>query len=185
MTNGMKVSFEATIDDFVDANNRILKRSKLVRRWRMVNITVVFLITGAVIYLLYPGEQRVRITMALSIAAISAAVIPLIHKSEVDNKLKKFLKEQMGSDKPVKVEVEISDCGLSVKQAGTMILHEWQNISSVESTGDAVELINKRGGITVVRSRAFRAPQEQERFADLARNFIKQNEYHPGIVPIK
>lgn len=181
----MKVAFDATIDDFVDTNNRLLKRSRLVRKWRIVNIAVAFLITGTVIYLLYPGEPLVRITGALFIAAISAAVFPLIHKSEVDKKLKKFFKEQMGSDRPVRVEVEISDCGLSVKQAGTMILHEWQNISSVESTGDAVELINKRGGITVVRSRAFSAPEEQEQFANLARNFIKQNEKHPGIVPIK
>jgi hypothetical protein len=178
----MKVTFDATIDDFVDTNNRLLKRSKLIRKWRWVNVFVAFLITGAVFYFVFPGKPFMRIAGAIIVAAIAAALFPAIHRSEVNSKLKKYFREQLGTEGPIKIEVEISDACLAVKQLGTLISHDWPNISSVENTRDAVELIHRRGGITVVRSRAFNSPEEQEQFATLARHYIKMHGKEQGIL---
>jgi hypothetical protein len=151
----MKVTFDATIDDFVDANSRLLKRSKLVRKWRWVNVLVVFLLVAVISYFLGPGAPVVKMVEAIIGGAVAAAIFPAIHKSEVNGKLKKYFKEQLGTENPINIEIELSDAGLSVKQMGTLTAHDWPNILSAENTRDAVEVVYRRGGITVVRSRAF------------------------------
>jgi len=73
-----KVKFDATLDDLVDINRRVLKRSKLVKRWHIEGIVIVFLITCVVFYAISRGEGPHVIAYSAVWGAISSALYVLI-----------------------------------------------------------------------------------------------------------
>jgi hypothetical protein len=50
----MKVQFDATFDDFLDANRRAIARSRKSLLWQLINALATGLIAGALLYVLIP-----------------------------------------------------------------------------------------------------------------------------------
>ncbi len=169
----MKVEFDATLDDFVDLNMRVRKRSRALRRsnWKMA--TVFALLMGFMGFTQGAGPLLANVLTGCRDAAIAGvAFILLLSALRPWEKwrIRKFYREQLATDGPIKIEVEISDSGVLVKQHGAQITYGWKSINSVEDSGDAIE-IWKAGGPIVVRNRAFNSPGTRIEFLELCRNW--------------
>ena len=177
----MKVSYEATINDLVDNDNRLLGHSVPMKIWKSLILLEVFLLAGVLIYFLCPGDRMWKLGAGAAGGACAACLSLLAYDRLSARRLRKALVSQFGPA-PVKVEVELTENALAVTYTGAIITYGWRNISSVLDTKDAVELLHRHQGITVVRNRAFAAPRDREKFITLARHFIRENEVSPGII---
>jgi hypothetical protein len=53
------------------------------------------------------------------------------------------------------------------------IIYTWENVKEVKETEDSVDIYAAKGGLVVVRKRAFNGLAEQKHFIDLASRYLK------------
>jgi len=169
----MRVQFDATLDDFVDASMRRLARSKRFRKWRWDGLLTTGLMAWLAIYALFPGPFAKKMLAGFLVAAVTACIYPFTIRSTVTRRLRKLCREQIGTDGPVRVQVEITDKGIWTKQQNTQIIHEWANVEVIQETDDSIDFIMRCGTATVVRKRAFESQETKREFLDLARQYLQ------------
>ena len=174
----MQVQFEYTIDDMVDVQLRVLKRSRAARAWRWRDLVVTSLLTGAVLFAVIPEGLVVRAIMGGIGLSLGALLYPIMNERTVRRRLRKFCEEKVGSSKTFLCEVELNDSGVHTKSNGTQIIYPWEKVTEVEETAESVDLYSEFGGLLVVRKRAFTSTEEQEKFVELANRYVKAS--HPG-----
>ena len=70
----MKVKFDFTLDDLVDAAERGTGHSKLVRAWRWREMVVTAVLGGVIMYVLRSGSHDTKLVWAVIGAIIAAAI---------------------------------------------------------------------------------------------------------------
>jgi hypothetical protein len=70
----MRVQFNYTIDDIVDLQMRLLKRSRVARAWRWRNLALTSLLAGAFLFAVIPERITGRIVMG-TIGVLSGAAV--------------------------------------------------------------------------------------------------------------
>ncbi len=171
----MKVEFDATLDDFVDVNMRIRKRSHVLRSFNWKVTMVVALTLGFMEFMRGDGPLWWNALAGCRGAVIAGGVFfaLLTVLQPIDKwRIRRFYREQFATDGPIQVEVEISESGVSVRQHGAQITYEWKSIKSVDDRVDSIELW-KPGGPVVVRNRAFDSAEMRYEFIGLCRSFTK------------
>jgi YcxB-like protein len=151
----MRVEFDATLDDFVDVTTRCLARSKQIRKWRWEGLLIIGLIAWLVIYALFPGPFANKMSAGFIGAIVAVCIYSFTDRSTVSHRLRKLYREQIGTDGPVRVQVELTDKGISTKQQNTQIFYEWANVEAVQETDDSIYFFMRGGTATAVRNRAF------------------------------
>src|SRR5581483_9855994 len=160
----MRVEFYATLDDFVDVSERSLKRSKAVRSWWANDQIVSALLIGTGCYFVFPGGFLAKITSAFLGYSGYYLAHPYIQQSRVKRRLRRLCQEQIGTNFPVKIEVELSERGIWTKQLETEPPQNWKTVSNIEKAQDSVDIVMQNGGITAVRNRAFSSEEEKQQF---------------------
>src|SRR6185436_14666889 len=110
-----------------------------------------------------------RTLIAVIGAAIGACIFPFFNRSSQIRRLREMTREQIGSDGPVTIQVELSEGGISTKQLKTQIFHEWSHVAAIEETDGSIDFFMHDGGATVVRKRAFKSAKEKDEFLELAK----------------
>jgi len=62
------------------------------------------------------------------------------------------------------VEFELTDEGIELKQHDMQIKHPWSEVKKAANAPDGIEIVYKKGGLAVVRARAFQTEEEQRGF---------------------
>jgi hypothetical protein len=183
----VRVQFDATLDDVVDASLRALSRSKAARSWRWADYTAGVLLTGLgaglVLYVLVSGELRERLILSGIGAVVAASLYPIFYIWTVKRRLRSYYREQLGSRGPFAVEVEVSASGVSARQEGTTTTFEWAIVDCIEETADSIDFHIKKGGIVVVRERAFGSPELMRQFTATANGLLDQARSAGGTRP--
>src|SRR5436190_22964969 len=99
----MRVQFEATLDDVVDAHNRSWSRSKTMRSWRWANNVSAFFLPGLftwllLLFVLIPLEPENRLLTSGLGGVLVACVYPFLNRLAAKAWYRKFFREQLGSD---------------------------------------------------------------------------------------
>ncbi len=174
----MRVQFEYTIDDMVDVQLRVLKRSRAARSWQWRDLGMTSLLTGAVLFAVIPKGFAGRAIMGGIGLLLGALLYPIMNERTVRRRLRKFCQEKAGSSKTLFCEVEVRDSGVHTRSNGTQIIYPWDKVTEIEETDESVDLYTEVGGLLVVRKRAFASPEEQQKFVELANRYVKVA--HPG-----
>jgi hypothetical protein len=169
----MKVEFDATLDDCVDATLRMRKRSRALRvsYWKIAGAFALLLgVTGFI-----NGTNTFwwNLAWACRDAALCGGLFMILLAASrpwEKSRIRKFYREIYATDGPLRIEVEISDTGLSLTQCGAQVTREWKSITSIEEHGDAIEFWHN-GGLTVIRNRAFSSPEQRGKFLALCRKW--------------
>ena len=177
----MQVQFEYTIDDMVDVQLRVLKRSRAARSWRGRDLVMTSLLSGAVLFAVIPEGFTGRAIMGCIGLSLGALLYPILNERTVRRRLRKFCEEKAGSSKTFLCEVELNDSGVHTKSNGTQLIYPWDKVMDVQETGESVDFYSEFGGLLVVRKRAFTSPEEQEKFVELANRYVKAS--HLGSEP--
>jgi len=169
----MRVEFNYTIEDIVDVQLRLLKRSRAARAWRLRDLVMTSLLTGAFLFAVIPEEITGRLIMG-SIGLLPGAVLyPLLSQMTVKRRLRKWCEENAGSDKTFTCQVELNESGVHTESNGTRILHAWEKVKEIRETEDSVDIHFEKGGLLVVRNRAFTSSGEHHQFIELAKQYLK------------
>jgi hypothetical protein len=164
----MRVQFEYTLDDVVDVQLRALKRSAAARAWRWRDLLLTSLVSGVLLFAIIPGETASRLIVGVIGLILGAVIYPIMNERTVKQRLKKLCEENAGPDKVFICEVELRESGVHISQNGMEITYKWENVAEVKETEDSVDIYAAKGGLVVVRKRAFNGLAEQKHFIDLA-----------------
>lgn len=176
----MRVQFDATLDDFVDVMSRCLARSGKLRSWRLDWLSTQCFIVWLAIYALLPGSTGKRTLIAVIGAAIGVCIFPFFNRSSQIRRLREMTREQIGSDGPVPILVELSEQGISTKQLKTQIFHEWSRVAAIEETDDSIDFFMHDGSATIVRKRAFTSAEEKDEFLKFAQKHFEAARQAPS-----
>jgi hypothetical protein len=174
----MRVQFDATLDDMVDAALRALSRSPSFSPYRWADnlggAILTGLLAGAAVYWLIPEPQEKRLVMT-GVAGVAGLVLfPILRIWITKRRLRRYYHEMLRSDLPFRVQVELSPEGICVKQKTGQVTYEWQQIDSIHETADSIDVYPHHGGIVVVRKRAFGSAEGMQRFIEEAEGYIAQ-----------
>src|SRR5262245_13120145 len=141
----MRVQFEYTLDDVVDAQLRALKRSSAARAWRRRDLVLSSLLSGVVLFAIIPGETTLKIIVGVMGLILGALLYPKVNENTVKRRLTKLSQENAGSDKVLICEVELCESGLHIRQNSMELIYRWENIKEVQETRDSVDLYSDKG----------------------------------------
>src|SRR5882762_5657740 len=167
----MRVEFNYTVEDLVEAQLRLLKRSRAVRAWRLRDLVLTSLFTGGFLFAVIPEEITVRIIVGSIGLLLGAVVYPFMNRETVKRRLRKLCEENAGPDKTFNCEVELNQSGIHAKTNGIQIIYSWENVTDIQETQDSVDIYSGKGGLVVVRNRAFTSPEERLQFIELASEY--------------
>ena len=172
----MKVEFDATLDDFVDLANRVSERSKALKSSRRKLIGFCAVMCGFVFVISAHGfgslwaDVIVGCIGALISVAVYSALLRII-RPLFKGRFRALYREQYGTDGPIRVEVEITESEILVRQHGIQIVFGWKSVRAIEERGDSIELW-RPGGPLIVRGRAFDSMEKRSEFLDLCKKWF-------------
>ncbi len=167
----MRVQFEFTLEDLVDASKRLLARSKAASwQWQGLAYSALFtwLLVFAPITYFY-GRPEVGAAIGVVLAALTGVLYPSSYEKQIERRLRKLLREEFEAANTHLCEVELKAEGVQVRQMDRKVIYEWSSVEEIEETGESVGLFTRDGGGVVVRNRAFAAAADRREFLKLAR----------------
>jgi hypothetical protein len=174
----MRIQFQATVEDFVDAHERAIARSRLVRSWHREGSAVTALAHGLLTsilvfiftYVMWPLVPA--LIWSIGSGLIIAALAGNHHRHRVRQRVYSYYREMFGERQSLPCEVELGEAGLLARQLGTQILFEWPNVEEMRETEDAVEFYTYDGGGLLVKKKYFSSVDEIQQFMDVARQHL-------------
>lgn len=163
----MNVRFDFSIEDLVDAGERMLTRSSVIRGLRRSSAVFAAAVVATILFFWTPGPPATRLIIAVISAAGAWFIYVPIRKALVARRLRDYWKERLKGEGPFSCEVELTGEGVTARQFSTVTSVPWSEVSRVEAAADSVEIWTRSGGIIVVRDRAFSSPEEKRRFVEL------------------
>jgi hypothetical protein len=165
----MKVTFDATFEDFVD----VCKRSQETS-WSsyLVLVFVVVACSASIAVLVHWIFENWGITILAAVGGCAAGAYSLIESR--DKLVRDHLKKNLDQNTSVPTEVEVTEMGISTKCLGHTLVQEWSTIDQIEETDDAIYFRNKFGQYCSARKRGFASDEEIREFLKLARSWQGQ-----------
>ena|SRR5882724_6158436 len=172
----MKIQFDATIDEVVDANQRVMDRSKTIRSWRLRDLIITAVSTGIISYALTR-----KVILGIIAAAVAGVIYLPLRRYMLKQRLRKYIVEAYKSEGPIDVQIELTPAGIHVQQSGTRSIYDWNKVEVITETDDTVDIFFKQGGGgLIVRRRAFTSTEQQRQFVALAEEYCKQAAVQAG-----
>lgn len=172
LTFDMRVQFEFTQDDLIDASKRFSARLKAVRSFQWTGLLATSFLTWLLVFVFLYRTPVQGAIIGLMAAAISAALFPRSNRRTVEKRMRKVAREIFGDANSFLCEVELRTDGVWVRSMNRQTLFEWASVEEVKETSDSVDIFTREGSGVVVRNRAFSSPEDRSRFIELARTGI-------------
>jgi hypothetical protein len=135
----MRVQFEFTQEDLVDASKRLLKHRRLERSKAWKTSLYSALSVGVIIFFFVRNKPAIGLLLGL-VGGLIMLIYPRLEKSALDRRLRRVVAELMRDPGPYVCEVEIRSEGIWVRQMNTQITHEWRGLEAIEETSDSVDI---------------------------------------------
>src|ERR1700730_5011990 len=168
----MRVQFNYSQEDIVDASVRFFARSKSLRLMRRKRTAWLALLAWLLVFVFF------RFSFHGAIAGMAAALIvvitdPFIYNYELRKNLRKIAKERYGEENEFVCDVELLPEGLKTSAENIHGTTEWETIEEVVSTDDSVDIFGRKTGV-LVQSRAFSSAEDRARFIELVREHMNR-----------
>lgn len=168
----MRVQFNHTQEDFVDATMRFSARSKSLRLMRRKRTAWLALLAWLLVFVI-TGYSIKGAICGLVAALIVVITDPPVYNYELRKNLRKVAKERYGEENEFSCEVELLPEGLKTSGQNFQCTTEWETIDEIVATKDSVDIFSRKTGV-IVRNRAFRSAEERARFIELAREYMNR-----------
>ncbi|NLV39850.1 MAG: hypothetical protein GXY15_01300 [Candidatus Hydrogenedentes bacterium] len=170
----MKVAYDATLDDVVDSAIRIRERSKAHQSFiRLLFLFGLFFtaIFGFTVPIIGGGALWGRLAAGGFCALLFTALYLLsgyLLRPLEKKMLRRFFREQLDTEGPIRFEVEIRESEILFWQLGVQSVIAWKRVNAVNEQGNAIELWTP-GTLLVIRDRAFGSAEARSEFLDLCK----------------
>jgi hypothetical protein len=174
----MRIRFDATVDELIEVQERVLERSKVARSWQrqgaifsaFQNGFYVGTLTFIIVYMV--STLLPALILSIGLFVITSIASWYFHHEIVRQRLYKYFREQFGDRETIPFELELREAGIWTNQLGVQSMVEWANIEEINLTEETIEFYMRGGGVTFVRKRAFSSTEEHQRFIDAARQYL-------------
>jgi hypothetical protein len=169
----MRVEFEYTPEELVDAAERFMARSRAITSIRRKELIYSSLISGALAFLVLFSKGWIPALIAGILGAlIGAALFTPMQRRTVAKRLRKLIQEKLKPGEPLVCEVELTAEGVGIRQAKSRTIYEWAEVETVNHADDSVEVFTRYGAGVIVRNRAFKSVDEKKQFVNLANSYL-------------
>jgi|SRR5215213_3317226 len=172
----MRIKFDATIDDYVDAYERASARSDEARSWRRQGAAATALLTGLITgiigFVVIGSSITAGLIGGIVVAIASGAITWNMHRNTIRRRMHNYFREKFGDRDSLPFEMELTENGIWTRQLGTQIIFEWANVEDVVENEDDIEFVMRDGGGVIVRKRAFASTDEQRQFMEVTRSHL-------------
>ena len=170
----MKIKYESTIDEAIDAQLRMLELSKTAKKWKWEGLIFApILFVG--VYFAIPEEKTVKLIFA-AMAGIMFVILYLgSYKKTLRKRMRKLFVEKLGTDKPVPSEYEFDEDGLIFRKLGTEIKFRWETVKEINENEKVLEFIVDSGGIAMIPKRIFENNQQKDEWLMYAKEKINNS----------
>jgi hypothetical protein len=172
----VRIHFDTTVDELIDANSRYWKRTPagaLQRRRGSLRIAVAFTSSLFVTALVTSGAALENVVPLAALAVIlGAAFWPLygrLYNSGLQRRLRQAVRAQVGKDATWTCEIELRPEGAWSRNRGVEYLFDWSQLRFVEDDDHGIEL-HFHDGFVMARNKAFHTAADREQFLKTARS---------------
>lgn len=170
----MRVQFEFTHDDLIDASKRFTARSKVMRSWKWSGMFWTAILAWVIVFAFFYQTPIKGAVVGLVVALVAALIYPVFYKREIEKRMRKLHQEILGNEDSFVCEVELTPGGFAVFQTNRQIKYEWPAVDEIKETSDSVDIFTRDGGGVIVRNRAFQSEADRLKFVELAKSFLNQ-----------
>ncbi|HEY0099974.1 MAG TPA: YcxB family protein [Pyrinomonadaceae bacterium] len=172
----MRIQFEVTPEEMVDATLRVLDRSPTYCAQRTRNVLLLAFIMAVISFFAVsfglPGASLWAKLLVSGFAAVIGGVVQLFtERWNVERRLHAYSEERLGTDKAINFRVELTPDGILTEGQGTQVNFVWPNVEEIAETDDSIDFFMRNGSLVVVRKRAFASAEEMRRFLALAAEY--------------
>src|SRR5262249_52882809 len=124
----MRVQFTCSQKELVDANLRLLRRSRSSRRWRWQGTICVTLFFWVALYVIIVSFLRNPYLAAIDFVVITLAIValyPFFHDRAVEKRLYRYAKEVYGDKNDFACEVELTPNEIRISGETTQSIYDW------------------------------------------------------------
>lgn len=174
----MRAEYDVTVDDLAEAYLRSQTRSQVAKDARRRATCWVAALTGLLLYLFLDlwgaslGQRLIVVTLG---AVLAAGGYSLNYHRAMKHLMLKYVREQPLFEAPVRFIVELREDCIWMKQGGTQSFFDWDNLSTVVDSGDAVELCMRDGHFVLVRNKGFPTDESRREFLQIANNRLRHD----------
>jgi hypothetical protein len=176
-----RISYDASIDDAVEASWRLANRTQAFQRQLRQHIIIASVAAGLLFLVvwIYIGGGRtpsqLAITIVLSVGC--GLIFPRMFRGELVKQIRKqqrkVVAEHFGGKMVIQSELELRPENVWVRQGSMEMTFPWNICTGVRDNPDDIE-INFSPGICVVRNRYFASPADRQNFLDTAKRLAGQ-----------
>jgi hypothetical protein len=178
-TNVMRVEFDSTVDEVVDANMRLQHTTTYQEQRKQYQWACGICAAGGLAVNLL-GRSAVPSYGQVALAALAAPIVGFVcgqlyrryHDWWARRGYRRVVQELCGSD-AIHCECELREQGLWTKAMQTETLSPWSRLTRVEDAHESVELWFSPG-LVVVRDKAFQTADERRSFLDVVRGHLNK-----------
>jgi hypothetical protein len=172
----MRISFDASVDEHVDVQILLLRRSKTGRSLRRRSAILSGAPVGIVLFVgtLFSRSRPSSVFVvgsalfATAVALFWGLAYLLIYDLFLRRRLRRFVTEHVGNSEVVRCDMELRPEGVWTRQNGVELLLPWDDAIGVTDTSAGVQ-VDFRSGIALARNRGFTTEDERRRFSETAR----------------
>jgi len=165
----MKITFEGTIDEAVDAQIRLFEKTKSARAWKLQGLVFVPLIFVAVFLTSPEDSTAFKLFYATGLAVFFMPIYLIIYNRSLKRRTKKLILEFFGTDLKALTEYEFDDVGIVFRRAGTEIRFNWDKITEINENDNDLEFFAGDGGLVLIPKRAFANDEQKDECLRFAR----------------
>jgi hypothetical protein len=173
----MKKTYEATIEDAVEAQIRFCELIGTARNYKWAGLLVGPVVGGVALLLLtyipwnsFDGPARLIISGGVAVVCVSTWL--LRHTTYLRKHIRRTLVKARGTDQPIPTECEIDDSGLALRMCGREVRFSWNNVQSISYRNDLIELIMAPTAVVVIPKRVFGDPAELQEWTKFIESHI-------------
>ena len=163
----MKIRYEETIDEAVQTQLYLLKKSSVAKRlkWRFLIYSTLLLISLYFVIL-----KRHYALSPVIVGCLAALTYLAIYIKGGKKRIRKFMIKHLETEEPIPSEYELSEDGCIFRQVGQETRFKWDYVEElIENDNDIVMRI-ARGGIAVIPKRIFFSDEQRNSWLKFIHN---------------
>ncbi len=171
--NSISVAFDYTLEEMLEVGLRTLKSSKTFRQARLRGYLITAVGTFAILCLIFTYPPLQRVLNAAVFTGIWTLVYWLIQNQLTKRRLTKYYREKVTAPWPIHLVVELNERGVLAIEREYRTEVEWTAFENVLEQNGNVEFALLKGGLIIVRARAFADEVQRQHFLAFARQHIQ------------
>jgi hypothetical protein len=169
MATSAIVQYESTLDDAVNAELALLRRSKTMQQSRWFGPLAWAAIAGGLFLIVIQDYSIVGIGFSAAVAVLVAVIYLPISSWTLKHRLRRLCADLRQTSDSIPFQVRLDEQGVHAEWEGILLRIAWSQVDVIEQNDQGVSFLAQSGTVVTVPSRAFSSQQDRIAFTGLAR----------------